>query len=85
MEATVQLPDALARRLERLAQQEGTNLPGLIQRLLTEHLEEHQVSPPGNRETRFPLIPRHQTGVVRPVTGADLDEMFAREDPRFLM
>jgi hypothetical protein len=80
MVATVQLPDALADRLERLARQEGTSLPGLIERLLTEHLEQHKASPPGNHETRLPLIPKRQTGVVLPVTGADLDEMFARED-----
>ena len=28
----------------------------------------------------FPLIPKEETGVIRPVTRADLDEMFALDD-----
>jgi hypothetical protein len=80
MDATVQLPDALADRLERLAELEGISLPGLIRRVLAEHLEQHPVPSPANGETRFPLIPKRQTGVILPVTGTGLDKMFASED-----
>ena len=80
MEATVQLPDALVNRLERLAEQEGISVPGLIQRLVAEHVQQAEPVASRKRDARLPLIPRERTGVVLPVTGADLDEMFARED-----
>jgi hypothetical protein len=80
MEASVQLPDALVSRLERLAEQEGTSVPGLIQRLVAEHVEHTDPIASRKRDAHLPLIPREKTGVILPVTGADLDEMFARED-----
>ena len=84
MEATVQLPEALAHRLERIAAEEGTNLSGLIRRLVSERAERpgaasrHRTGPRGN--VSFPLIPKEETGVIHPVTGSDLDEMFALDD-----
>ncbi len=86
MEATVQLPEALAQRLESLAQEEGTSVDGLIRRLVAEHLERghlrsaHEVRTVSRKEVRFPLISEQETGVIFPLSGADLDEMFARED-----
>ena len=86
MEATLQLPEALAHRLESLAQEEGTSVDGLIRRLVSEHLERRQL-PSGRgavsanrKEVHFPLIPEKATGVILPLSGAELDEMFARED-----
>lgn len=84
MEATVQLPEALAHRLERIAEEEGTDLNGLIRRLVSEHAERrgamsgHRIAP--RREVSFPLISKEETGVIYPVTGADLDDMFALDD-----
>ena len=84
MEASVQLPEALAQRLEKLAEEEGTSLDGLIRLLVAEHAERRKgVS--GHRsgvrkEVRFPLIPIEETGVILPVTGAALEEMFALDD-----
>jgi len=84
VEATLQVPEALAHRLERLAEQEGTSLDGLLRRLISEHVERrgavpgHRPSP--RKDVQFPLIPKEETGVIRPVTGADLDEMFAFDD-----
>ena len=84
----MQLPEVLAHRLETLAREEGTSVDGLIRRLVSEHLERRKrLSGPsaGDRSTprkdvRFPLIPKEETGVIVPVTGADLDEMFASDD-----
>jgi hypothetical protein len=83
MEATVLLPEVLVVRLEKLAEEEGTSLGGLIRRLVSEHLEHRK--PTGNHsESRktidLPLIPKSQTGVIMPVAGKDLDEIFACDD-----
>jgi hypothetical protein len=84
MEATVQLPEALAHRLERLAEEEGTSLDGLLRRLVSEHVERrgpvsgHRSVP--RKDVRFPLISKEETGVIQPVTGADIDEIFALDD-----
>lgn len=84
MEATVQLPEALAHQLEKLAEEEGTSIDGLIRRLVSEHLERrgsrpaHRTAP--RKDALFPPIPKEETGVIRPVTGTDLDEIFALDD-----
>ena len=82
--------EALAHRLERLAEEEGTSLDGLLRRLLSEHVERrgavsgrgtvsgHRLAP--RRDVCFPLIPKEETRVIRPVTGADIDGMFALDD-----
>jgi len=83
MGATVQLPEVLARRLETLAEEEGMSVDRLIQRLVAEHLERRNaLSAHGSvlrKEVRFPLIAKEETGIVSPVTGADLDEMFGSD------
>jgi len=83
MEATVQLPEALVSRLERLAEQEGASISGLIQRLVADHEQRARPVASRKRDARLPLIDKEKTGVVLPVTGADLDEMFACEDRSF--
>jgi len=84
MGATVQLSEVLAHRLEALAEEEGTSVDRLIQRLVAEHLERRDaLSAHGSvlrKKVRFPVIAKEETGIVSPVTGADLDEMFGRED-----
>ena len=78
------LPQALAHRLESLAEEEGTSVDGLLRRLVSEHVERRGVvsghrSVP-RRDVQFPLIPLEETGVIQPVTGADIDEIFALDD-----
>ena len=83
MEATLQLPQALAHRLEKLAEEEGTSLDGLIRRMVSEHVERRAASAHRSavrKNVRFPLIPKEETGVIEPVTGADIDEIFALDD-----
>jgi hypothetical protein len=77
----MQLPQSLLRRLEKLADAEGTSLNGILRRLISEHGERHRSSPSRRTARRedvsFPLIPKEKTGPIMPVTGADLDEIFA--------
>jgi hypothetical protein len=74
----------LAHRLERLAEEEGTSVHGLLRRLVSEHVERrgaasaHRLTP--RKDVQLPLIPKEETGVIRPITGAELDEMFALDD-----
>jgi hypothetical protein len=55
--------------------------PELLPRLIPEHGERRRTST-GQRVARredvnFRLIPKEETGLIMPVTGADLDQMFA--------
>jgi hypothetical protein len=84
MDATVQLPEALAHRIEKLAEQEGTGMVGLLGRLVSEHVERRgtvsvqRLMP--RKDVQFPLIPKAETGVIRPITGSYMDEMFTSDD-----
>jgi hypothetical protein len=84
MEATAQMPEGLAQRLERLADEEGTSVDDLIRLMLSEHAGRRRCAfrrPPGVRkEVRFSLISLEETGVIQPVSGADLDDMSALDD-----
>jgi hypothetical protein len=83
MEATLKLPEAIASRLEHLAEEEGISIDGLLRLLVSEHLERHGRVRPGNRPRRditLPLIPAEQMGTVSPVSGADLDDLLALDD-----
>lgn len=82
MDASLPLPGALVERLERLADEEGITIDDLIRRLVSEHVARRQPLHAKRADTRFPLIARSETGVVAPVTGKALDEMFAGEDLR---
>ena len=81
MDTAVQLPEALADRLKTLAQAEGIQLDSLIRRLISEYEIRDQAmsgyQPVRRGDINFPLIPQEATGVIMPVTGAYLDEMFA--------
>ena len=80
MEATVQLPDTLAHRLEELAEAQGTTVGGLIRQLVSEHVERRGMGvglrPPRGQSVRFPLISAEKSGMLLPVTGTDLDQIF---------
>jgi hypothetical protein len=84
MQATLQLPGALAHRLEELAEEEGTSLDALLRLLVSEHLERRQRTArhrlAARREVHFPLISKDETGVIQPVTGMEIDEIFALDD-----
>lgn len=84
MDAILQLPEALAHRLQSLAAEEQTSLDGLLRRLVSEHVERRGVQPSNRsmprRDVSFPLVSEDHTGVIHPVTGPDLDEMFALDD-----
>ena len=80
MESVVQLPERLARRLKKLADEEGTSVDSLIRRLVSERLDLPQRSGSNRKEIALPLIPKDKTGVILPLTGKDLDAIFARED-----
>ncbi len=83
MEATVQLPEPLARQLSRLAQEEGRTLDGLISFLVSEHVERRSVlsaqGAPRRKDVVFPLIESEATGLIKPVSGAEIDEIFAAD------
>lgn len=80
MQATVELPDAVAGQLEALAAQEGTTVEKLIERLVSGYVRQLPALRSGQGEVSLPLVAENETGPVRTVTGADLDEIFARED-----
>jgi hypothetical protein len=77
-----QLPEALTHRLEKVAQEEGTTLEGLVRRRVSEHLERREGGSgqwTRNRtalreDVRLPLISKEETGVILPISGADPDE-----------
>ena len=80
MQARFELPDNIMRELETLAVAEGTTPDLLIRRLVTKHLQEHSSSSQIKKEVQLPLIPLAETGPIRPLSGTDLDDLFARED-----
>jgi hypothetical protein len=78
MQSPLELPDDLVRQLEVVARREGATPAELIERLIEAHLGHPLAS--GHGDVRFPLIPAGETGPIHPVTGADLDALFGRED-----
>ena len=78
MQSPFELPEDLVRRLEIAARREGATPAALIERLIEAHLGDPPAS--GRGDVRFPLIPAGETGPIHPVTGADLDALFGRED-----
>jgi hypothetical protein len=83
MEATINLPENLAFRLEDLAREEGISLDALISQLVSEHLDRRKSGPSGPSDRKpvgFSPLPKEETGVIRSLTGAEIDEIFASED-----
>lgn len=79
MQATVELPEAVLRRLEVLAKREGATPADLILRLVEAHVE--RCNPPAERgvEVHLPLIAASETGPIQPFTGKDVDEILSRD------
>jgi hypothetical protein len=79
MAAIVTLPDALARRLQKMANERVTSLETIVRRLVSEVVEHYPEKRVHRKEAALPLVPKSKTGMILPVSGKDLDEMFARE------
>jgi len=80
MAATIKLPEHLASRLEELAREERSTVDALIDRLMCEHLERYSRPAREKKIVKFPLLSKEEAPVVRSLTGAELDELFADED-----
>jgi metal-responsive CopG/Arc/MetJ family transcriptional regulator len=78
MQATVEIPDAVLKQLESLANREGATAEDLIRQLVEAHVQKQQPSV-GAYSVRLPLIQVSETGPIQPVTGADLDEILSRD------
>jgi hypothetical protein len=76
MPANLELPEDLVRRLETIAAEAGLAPAELIQQLIELHIP----AVPASGRVELPLISASETGRVQPVTGADLDRLFAHED-----
>jgi hypothetical protein len=79
MQATVDLPEPVLRRLEALAKQEGATSADLIQRLIEAHVERYSPPLPRDFEVDLPLITAVETGPIQPVTGSDVDEILSHD------
>ena len=77
MQATVELPDAVLRQLEALAQSEGTTTASLIQRIVEAHVATRQSTNEGRSTVPLPMIPASETGPIQPVFGRDMDELLS--------
>ena len=82
MAATIQLPDNLAGCLVDLAREENISIDILVGRLVSEHLERRTRAKVEKKDVRFPLLSSEEVPVIVPQTGAEIDELFAREDFR---
>jgi negative regulator of replication initiation len=79
MRATVEIPEAVLRELEAMARREGATASDLIRRLVEAHVARSQPAVEHRLDVHLPLIPAAETGPIRPVTGADVDELFSRD------
>jgi hypothetical protein len=80
MAATIQLPENLAGRLEDLAKEENVSVDILVSRLVSEHLERRQRPQTDRAPVSFKPLSKEETGEIRSLTGAEIDEIFASED-----
>jgi Ribbon-helix-helix protein, copG family len=80
MQATVELTEAVLRRLEALARQEGATTADMIRRLVEAHVKHIQSVAERSHDVRLPLIQASETGSIQPLTGAALDELLTRHD-----
>jgi metal-responsive CopG/Arc/MetJ family transcriptional regulator len=66
VQATVELPDAVLRQLEALADREGATAADLIRRLVEAHVNRSQPATDRKQYVRLPLIPASETGRIEP-------------------
>jgi hypothetical protein len=82
MEATIHLPESLVGRLGDLAKEENISVDALVGRLVSEHLNRRKHPPAERKTVQFPLLSREEAPVILPLTGTEIDEIFASEDFR---
>jgi hypothetical protein len=75
MQATVELPEVVLHQIEVLAQREGATPSDLIRRIVEDHVARSQPSVQHGLNVSLPLIPASETGLIRPITGKDVDEL----------
>jgi hypothetical protein len=79
MQATVELPEAVAQQLEVLARREGATPGDLIRRIVEDHVARSQPVIRRALNVSLPLIPASETGPIRAITGRDVDEILSDE------
>ena len=77
MRATVELPEAVLRKIEMLAGQEGATPGDLIRRIVEDHVARCRPSARRRISVSLPLIPASETGPIRPITGKDVDVLLS--------
>jgi len=77
MQATVELPEVVLQQLEALARREGATPGDLIRRIVEDHVARSQPSVQRSSNVSLPLIPASETGLIRPITGKDVDELLS--------
>lgn len=80
MAATIQLPENLAGRLRDLAREENVSVDILVSRLVSEHLERRHLPNTDREPVSFKPLSKEETGEIRSLTGAEIDEIFTSED-----
>lgn len=80
MQATVELPEAVLRKLEILARSEGATAADLIQQIVEAHVASRQTSEERRSVVSLPLIPASETGPIQPVSGQDVDRLLSGDD-----
>ena len=80
MQATVELPEPVLRKLETLARTEGMTTASLIQRIIEAHIATRQTTGERRFSVALPLIPASETGPILPVSGTDVDELLSFAD-----
>jgi len=77
MQPTIELPEAVLRKLETLAEREGATPADVIRRFVEAQVETNRAPPQRGLEVHLPLIPASETGPIQPVTGADVDAILS--------
>jgi hypothetical protein len=81
MPVTLELPEAVLRQVEGLAERRGLTVGELIRQLVDAHMENNHPSLRNAKEIRLPLIPASETGPIGPFDGAYIDQLFLDHFP----
>jgi hypothetical protein len=80
MQAIIDLPESVLESLATLARRQGATPSEVIRQIVEDHLQKADSGIRPKRDIALPLIYATQTGTIRRLTGADIDEIFADED-----
>jgi hypothetical protein len=80
MQAIIDLPESVLESLATLARRQGATPSDVIRRIVEDHLQRADSVIRPKRDIVLPLISATQTGTIRRLTGADIDQIFADED-----